>query len=341
MDELQKLYSGSGSKHPQCEGCSILKQSKSYHCKLDHKDVNRTYDILFLSDCFHQRYDATPIPFREDEFDLIQEMLPTEYKDNTYFSPSVKCPIVGEDDMSPTNMNICRKHLYQTLLSVRPKLVFACGNLSLKMITKKSGVDLKRGTPYLFEHEDFQCKVVPVIHPYLVLLYPGKRYLFEIDIRNSIARIIEGRATSDFSYETIDTEEKLKTLEHLFDTDTPVACDIETTGLDFNRDKIQTIAFSHESGTYTIPIHHKDTPEEMQGGFVIRAISNILSNPNNIKVFHNAKFDLKFLYRYAVEAVNVWDTKVMQHLINENVPKSLNDLVNMYFPEELEEDTTC
>jgi len=39
--------------------------------------------------------------------------------------------------------------------------------------------------------------------------------------------------------------------------------------------------------------------------------------------------------------VNVWDTKVMQHLVNENVPKSLNDLVNMYFPEELEEDTTC
>ena len=340
MDELRKLYSGSAPSHPQCEGCSILNQSKAYHCKLDHKDVKRTYDILFLSDCFHQSFHA-PIPFREDEFSLIQEMLPAEYKDNTYFSPSVKCPHVGEDDMSTTNMNICRKHLYQTILSVRPKLVFACGNLALKMLTKKSGVDLKRGTPYLFEHEDFQCKVVPVIHPYIVLLYPGRRYLFELDIRNSIARIIEGRATSDFSYETIDTHEKFKSLKHLFHTSTPVACDIETTGLDFNRDKIQTISFSHESGTYVIPWEHKDTPEELDSEVITGVVEKILNNPANIKVFHNAKFDLKFLYRYGVEAVNVWDTKVMQHLINENVPKSLNDLVNMYFPEELEEDIQC
>jgi len=32
----------------------------------------------------------------------------------------------------------------------------------------------------------------------------------------------------------------------------------------------------------------------------------------------------------------VWDTKLMHHLIDENAPKSLMDLVKIYFPEELE-----
>jgi ribonuclease D len=91
-----------------------------------------------------------------------------------------------------------------------------------------------------------------------------------------------------------------------------------------------------------IPWEHKDTPEEVGSGWVItNIVEKILTNPANIKIFQNAKFDLKFLHTKGIQAVNVWDTKVMQHLVNENVPKSLNDLVNMYFPEELEGDTAC
>jgi ribonuclease D len=49
----------------------------------------------------------------------------------------------------------------------------------------------------------------------------------------------------------------------------------------------------------------------------------------------NAGFDLKFLKRYGVDEVyNVYDTKLLQHLYKEDVPKSLADLVYYYFPEE-------
>ena len=67
-----------------------------------------------------------------------------------------------------------------------------------------------------------------------------------------------------------------------------------------------------------------------------RRIRNILENTKNKKVFHNAKFDLKFLINHGISPKNVWDTKIMHHLINENVPKGLMDLVKIYFPEELE-----
>ena len=61
-----------------------------------------------------------------------------------------------------------------------------------------------------------------------------------------------------------------------------------------------------------------------------------VENPKNRKVFHNAKFDLKFLIRYGISTTNVWDTKIMHHFINETAPKSLMDLVKLYFSDELE-----
>ena len=333
MDELQNLFSE--TEYSECEGCSILGQSKPFHCYLDHEDLTRTGDILFLSDSFTYMF-GDSYPFNKKEFALIQNILPSSMKNNTIYSSAVKCPKVREADMSPDNMNICRKHLYQTILTVRPKLVFVCGNLAMKMLIKKSGIMSKRGTPFSFKHEDFECTVVPLYHPYSVLAEPRHRYLFELDIRNSISRVIEKKAKSNFDYEVIDSDDKFESLNYLFTTEHPVACDIETTGFDFIRDSIQTIAFSHSSGTYAIPIDHKSSPN-ITKTLLWETVKNILINPNNVKVFQNAKFDLKFLWNYGVEAVNVWDTKVMQHLENENAPKSLLDLVNMYFPEELEE----
>ena len=65
-------------------------------------------------------------------------------------------------------------------------------------------------------------------------------------------------------------------------------------------------------------------------------LRQILENPKSRKVFHNAKFDLKFLINYGIYPKNVWDTKIMHHLLDENLPKSLMDLVKLYFPTELE-----
>jgi len=241
MGELQNLFGS--TEYPQCGDCSILSQSKPFYCELDHNKGMKPHDILFLSESFTSMY-GDPTPFSDKELNLIQKILPKDMHRFTTYSAAVKCPGVKEADMSPDNKNICREHLYQTILTVRPKLVFACGNLAMNMLIKKRNIFDKRGVLFPFEYEDFNCTVVPLYHPTMVVNEPSYRYLFELDIKNSIARVIEGRTKSDFEYEVIDTAEKLKSLEHLFDTDTPVACDIETTGFDFLWDKIQTIAFS-------------------------------------------------------------------------------------------------
>ena len=64
-------------------------------------------------------------------------------------------------------------------------------------------------------------------------------------------------------------------------------------------------------------------------------LCQVMGNKNNRKILQNANFDLKFLKLYGVEEVyNVWDTKLMQHCFNEDIPKSLRDLLMYYFPNE-------
>ena len=109
--------------------------------------------------------------------------------------------------------------------------------------------------------------------------------------------------------------------------------------MNFLKDKIQTIAISSHNKNWVIPLDHKDSPfrkGEPDYAIVWKCLRQILENPHNKKVFHNAKFDLKFLINYGIYTKNVWDTKIMHHLLDENLPKSLMDLVKLYFPTELE-----
>ena len=136
MDALRNLFSE--SDYPQCEGCSILGQSKPFYCELDYESMGSS-DILFLSDSFTHIYGEAHA-FGPKELKLIQEILPKEMLARSTYSAAVKCPRVRDADMSPANLNICREHLYQTILTVRPRLVFACGNLAMMMLIKKSGI---------------------------------------------------------------------------------------------------------------------------------------------------------------------------------------------------------
>lgn len=114
----------------------------------------------------------------------------------------------------------------------------------------------------------------------------------------------------------------------------PIAIDIETEGLNVFSDKILSVGFSCNKFGVCIPYEH--TKSDIPKDIVNKFISHILETPNP-KILHNCKFDLKFLKNNGF-TVNgkIYDTKVMQHLINENQPKRLKDLVKRYFPLELE-----
>ena len=338
MSELDNLYSDlkPPCSNELCQGCTILGQSKPEYSYMDYEDLTQG-DTLFVSDSFKYRHGSMS-PFSKKEKALIEGLYPGRIQ----YSASVKCPSVKEGDMIPDNMKLCRSHLETTVEKVKPRLIYACGNLAMKMLVKKSGIMSKRGHSYEYRTSSgHSCIVVPIYHPYAVLKEPRHRYLFETDIRNAYEKYILGKTNQgNFTYEALMSVEDVLALElRLRGSSETVAVDIETTGLNFLTDIIQTIAFSSSEGNWVIPLDHKDSPFKKgtpHYAVIWSTLRKILQNPHNKKVFHNAKFDLKFLLNYGIEVTNVWDTKIMHHFINETAPKGLMDLVKLYFSDELE-----
>ena len=328
---------------PLCDGCSILQKNKAEHSIRDYEKLEKA-DVLFLSDSFKLQ-NGRFVPFKKHEQSIIFEALGLIDNGNILieFSASVKCVNVKDSEMGPANSNLCREHLKNTIERVRPKLIIPCGNLPLKMLTKKSGILGKRGKVFHYELEDEKIPVFPVFHPFSVIKEPKNKFLFQTDIKNAIEVIILGkRVDSEFNFTYISEIEQLKDYEYLQTTDYTLSVDIETEGLNFLNHKIFTIAIAWnntEQGwdpkTIVLPIDHVDTPfSEEERKEVLVFIEKILSNPRSKKVLHNCKFDSKFLKQYNIEIVNIHDTKGMHQLYKEGVPNSLRDLVEIYFCQE-------
>ena len=339
MFDLDKLYAGhkTHGDNPLCDGCTILEKSKPCHSVMDYEDLQES-PVLFLSDSLKYRL-GTISCFSKPELALISDC----YKESYQIAASVKCPSVKEGDMSPNNMNLCRTHLEATIDKVKPKLVFPCGNLAMKMLIKKSGITSKRGKSYEFTTAlGHTCIVVPIFHPYSCIKEPRHTVLFQTDIQNAYEKYVLGKTSEgNFSYKVLTKIEEVQALaEQLKDSNVTLAADIETTGLNFLKDSIMSIALTSHEETWVLPLDHKDSPfrnGETHALTVWALLKNILENPKNKKVFHNAKFDLKFLINYGIHTKNVWDTKIMHHLLDENMPKSLMDLTKLYFANELED----
>lgn len=124
------------------------------------------------------------------------------------------------------------------------------------------------------------------------------------------------------NYRTVDTTNKLTRLINQINfltmktTDKIIAIDLETTGLDPFSDLIRSIALSFEFRKgYNIILPLNKTKAKS----LIEPFLPVLQNETITKVFHNAKFDLKFLYQYGIEVKGqIIDTMLLAHLYNPN-----------------------
>lgn len=337
MADLLDLYKNrKNCTNPGCAGCSILEKPKPIHAYMDYEGLAQS-DVLFLLDSV--RWDGYHVGSMTDNETAVFKSYVKPIVKNFTVAASVKCPDVKEDDMSPTNMETCRKHLDATIDKCKPKLIFTCGNLAMKMLIKKSGITNKRGKT--FEYKGIP--VIPILHPASVAVEPKLVALFQQDIRNGYNKyILKKDQDLVVPYTLIMSLEQLENLSFLEGQTDNIAVDIETTGLDFKQDSIMTIAISYkcdgEICQAIIPYIHKESPfSEEDRKQVAIMLNRIFNNPNNKKILQNAKFDLKFLYGQGITFTNVWDTKLMSHFIREDAPKSLMDLVKQYFPEYLKE----
>ena len=330
--------------NPKCEGCPALALNLPRHTILDYEYADAPVDILFVSDSakmFEGHYEA----FRPQEEDIIsRELLRLEHEFSFAFTTAVKCPTITSDNLSTGIKKTCKTHLHDTIDHFKPKMVFACGKVATTVLYGKARDDSKvRGKcDNMITEGGTEFKVVPIMHPFQVLAEPKNAYLFRTDLENAVNNELLNKSTeATVPYTLATSTDDLD--QDFINTKLDVAVDIETTGLNFLQDIIHTVSMTlinRDTGelgkTLVLPIDHKDAKlsYRIKGKFM-KFVCDVMSNQNNRKILQNAGFDLKFLRRYGVEKVyNIFDTKLLQHLYKEDVPKSLADLVYYYFPEE-------
>jgi len=334
-------------ENPKCKGCPALGMALPRHTILDYEYKDAPVDILFVGDSpkmFEGEYEA----FRSSEMNVILKNLWAIKGDFKVAStPAVKCPNLTIDTISPQIRKACKVHLHDTIDHYQPKLILACGKVANNVLYGKAKEESKlRGHAVEMETDSgFKFKVVSILHPFQVVAEPKNSFLFSTDLVNAINNELLGKSSdANVQYKfPLSVEELDKVSGEFLETSRDVAVDIETTGLNFLEDTIHTISLTlvdrntGEIGTtVVVPIDHREASlgYKTKGEFM-RFIINVMKNPNNRKVLHHASFDLKFLKRYGVEEVaNVYDTRLLQHLHLEDVPKRLKDLVGYYFPEE-------
>jgi len=333
--------------NPKCDGCPALRMNLPTHAILDYEYKDTPVDILFISDSakmFEGEYTA----FRAQEYNVIQrELARFTQQWEVGYTTAVKCPNITSENLSTGIKKSCRIHLHDTIDHYKPRLVFACGKVATTLLYGKAKEESKiRGkVDTLVTDNGTEFQVVPIIHPFQVVAEPKNAYLFRTDLENALNNELLGKATDAQVDHTLAMSiSELREVEGEFiDTTMDLAIDIETTGLNFLEDTIHTVSMTlvdRDTGelgrTLVLPIDHR----EAKLGYKIKSefmkfICKAMANKSNRKVLQNAGFDLKFLKRYGViEVYNVYDTKLLQHLYKEDVPKSLADLVYYYFPEE-------
>ena len=335
--ELQKELTSLFDSNPgleKCKGCSFL-QTTGKHCILDYEDATKSR-IMFVSD-YLKMHEGDYVPFRANEYNLIMRTVrSTGCNILPSFIASVKCPLSKADDLPKKDRKICRAHLIDSIETLKPEIVFACGSLPISMFfNKDKDFDGARGqaTKMSLKLDGHTFLLVPIFHPYQVIAEPKNSFLFSTDIKLNIEKHILGvTRKSDYEYIPVFSLKELQ--EHWDDfttTSEHVTNDIETTGLDFLNDVINTTSFTlwdsktgNPKKTIVIPVDHiaaKVSPTFKSA--ILEFAKEVFSNPKNKKSGQNFKFDMRFWMRYGVtDFKNIWDTKLMQHMISEEIPKS-------------------
>lgn len=277
---------------------------------------------------------------------------------------AVRCAIAGKTKPKKDQLVACGGHLQFEILTKKPKVILAMGDHAAQLLChdwnytvdlfgkdKKQKKKLKewRGYPQQYTYEavlfgvsySHTCWVVPTYHPKYCLSSWEHDPILAFDLRTAFdyadgVERIKKPNTKIHVYRDLERIDSL--FDYLADKKTYVL-DLETTGLDFNKDEIINICFCAEEGVaHVIPLLSTCTPDvrlaNFDDGEVLQLKQKLITLFKQTAIIGaNIKFDIKFL-RTFLDGFNDWDvaadTQIMHHIVQENHPHNLNFLTQFY-----------
>lgn len=291
-------------------------------------------------------------PFVGPSGSLLMEGLPTGFvlDQDAFVLNAVRCIVAG-DKKDPAKMlravAECRPWVIQQIAAYPRKLIIALGSWACISITKdpEFKITQRRGELLQIQHpgREFEtCVLAPVYHPAFLLRGKGnlKQWRQDLTAALDFSREIGNVEQSTVikydppKYKVLETAEEVDDLlESLLQIssrqEVVVAADIETSGFDAHNDYILCIGlYSNvwgDSNTAYI-IKGDDLFEDIQTPYK-ESVQKLLQTTSVKWVWHNGKFDIRFLRVNGLQARVDEDTILLSYAIDEHQGKhGLEDL---------------
>jgi DNA polymerase-1 len=253
-----------------------------------------------------------------------------------YITNTIKCRPLENRAPVAEECKKCRDLFLKHEINAYPrKLVIGVGNIGYYGVVPKrtpSGIMSRSGI--FEENEEFNCLVLPCVHPAAVLRTPSNQPLLD-DVAVKIAQFINNnynlQEKTPVNYKEVRTIADFNKCIKEIKEKKLLVVDLETQSLDYFKGRILCISISTASYTgWYIPVIENDDSAWSRYDWTIiqEGLREVFEDPTINKIGHNLKFDLEFLihnFKWKVKG-QLDDTMLMHHMLDENTAHGLKDL---------------
>lgn len=344
-------------KLPECRNCAY------YNQPFVGPEGSLRAEIVFCGDSPWKQEVLRGRPFIGPAGQIYNALLESAglERREVYTTNAVKCQPRQLGETFPREVvDLCTElYLKKELRRIKPRLVVPMGNSALKGLKVKETITQARGLVKEHTIDGEVYNILPTFHPSFILRKPAYTPYSEQDfhaIRYYLDHNQQRPENADLDYKAVITPEQIRDFFRAFVKAKYVACDVETTGLDYRTDTLLSIQFSFKSktgyclpmyelpfaehgGTAKTPIMHTGTRIPGVAGSPLAHLREFFYDPDKTFFFHNGKFDLRMLHQFflktlgsglLVDGIHWHDTQAMYGLLNENTSQSLKEIAKMY-----------
>lgn len=219
---------------------------------------NEQSKIVFVMDAPSKDEDSSGQPFSGPISRKLDAILArfNIHRSQVYFTYATRCranlrTLEGVRPPHFEEIQACSKYLAQELDAIKPHVIVPMGTEAMMAVfnTKKPKVGELRGVETWSER--FNCKILPTYSTGVVFRNPNLEEVMVQDIRRAIesSRYPEMTQAQKGQYLTIDSIENFDAFCDRIMQQEEVAVDLETTGFDWQTDKIICCSFSWAANT--------------------------------------------------------------------------------------------
>lgn len=313
-----------------CDNCTLLgKTPVPYEGNLG------TARVLFIGEAPGELEDEQGRPFvgRSGEY-LRTAIEGVGIKpEDVVYTNVCKCRPPNNRNPAKSEITACKKYLKQEIADFQGDLIVLLGAVPLETVLKKRGLLNLAGYGF-FENGKH---IFVTYHPAFILRNQNtaREDAFLEDL-GKVKAYLDNRSPIVKVY--VDTMEDLELMlsELLsWEGQCNIAFDVETSGFDWQKDNLYSLALSTKDRNWFIPLEFEGSPFKDKADWVLKQIEVLFTNDKFRLIAQNAKFDIKFLRQHGIIVTNLWfDTMVAHYLlVGKFIPHKLKAMAWKYTTE--------